>query len=206
MRTLNRLIVIAALLGLAYQANMCFAQNELLQGDSIDDNVAPPDLRKNGVFLDLGGAGGFYSVGIERRVVRLKTDKWHLWISVDFGYQGKMFNFPVDAVGSFNLAVTYGSRHMVDVEIGSLWAMDFSVPLNSLPDNLRAKREGGNFEVTFSSYNSIGIGYRWLITPRWEIRARPLWIFKYDYDFGKLTNSFPWVKLGVSYKFHFNRL
>jgi len=182
----------------------CFGQKAT--GDSLMNSTQIPATRhNNSVFFEIGGAGLYYSLGYERTIFRDKTNYWHLLMSLDAAYYGKIrmgiLRSPFHMMSSLNISITYGRRHKVEAELGLVIGADFDVPLSELSQQLHDKVHGGGYDVTFKTLNTFGLGYRFEITDSWGIRSKPQIRFKYDFEFKEWQFGYFWMDIAVFYKF-----
>jgi hypothetical protein len=202
MRGLYRFGYIVGLLVLIQ--TYCKAQTAT--SDSIIPSKSLEMLKKNNsVFFELGGAGLYYSLGYERTVFRDKTNHWCLFMSLDAAYYGKIktgiLRSPFHMMSSLNISATYGKRHKAEVELGWVIGADFDVPLSELSQQLHDKVHGGGYDVTFTTLNTFGLGYRFEINDSWGIRSKPQVKFKYDIEFKEWQFGYFWMDIGTYYKF-----
>lgn len=197
-------ILCSILVCLGYQLFMSVESNCLAQ-EPVQDSLTVVSSalirqRNNAVLFELGGAGGLYSIGYERVFVTSRNRYWQGVSSIDFGNFGKFWIFDVHMTSSVNASVIYGKKHRAEVEIGWVWIMDFDVPFN-LSEQRHNKLYGTHYRVTFRTLNTIGAGYRYSISEKWEVKSKPMWVFKYDFDYEKMTWSSFWMDFSILYKF-----
>ncbi len=155
---------------------------------------------KNIISLELGGTGGFYNLGYERMIY--SKGMVGLYTGVEASYRKispRITDY--DMVFAFNLlGFTYGKKHQLDVELSTNWAVNFNPYPNSILEQLRQKRLGNYYKLTFASWQALGIGYRWNIKKRWLLRAKFLYMFRYDFEFKEYYQQ-PWFDVGFGFKF-----
>jgi len=178
--------------------------NTIAQQLEVDSTITTKANNKvrymNNVFVELGGSGGFYNLGYERTL--FKKNKIALYNGIEISYR-KIHPSITDydmVVGMNLLGFTYGTTHQLDAELSVAWAINFSPFPSSISQQLERKRKGQPHSLTFSSMNSIGLGYRYNIKKRWLIRSKILYMFKYDFDLNHYFNS-PWFDIGMGFKF-----
>lgn len=149
----------------------------------------------NNVFVE-GGGSFWYSVGYERLLYRFKDSNFSLYTNHDFGY------YPGNVLHSdFGLGVAYGKRHQLDLEISGLTYWNLEQPLSELPMQLEYKRNRQHYVLPVEGFSSVGIGYRVTILRRLLLRAKPLFIFKYDFVFERVTEKRFWFSVAIGYQF-----
>lgn len=190
-----------SLLSINIAINCAFAQSESTIADSLHSSNSPSILKLyNNVFVEVGGAGYIYSFGYERTIYVSKNKKWSLFSSIEVGNFGKTSGFSKSMMADLSAHATFGIKHKIESQIGWIWAFDFDVPFD-LDQQRQNKLHGQGYAATIITINTIGLGYRWEINSRWGVRAMPIFIFKYDFDFGKWYGIGFWGEGGVYYKF-----
>jgi hypothetical protein len=150
----------------------------------------------NSFFVEIGSFD-WYAVGYECRIHEFKKLPFGVYSNVDFSYDRLRLIHT-----GFGLGLTYGKKHQVDFELTGILEWRLDIPLSSLGSELEAKYDGRDFALPIETVSSIGVGYRvQLLKNRLMLRAKPLYLFKYDFVGKGFTYSRFWFSVGIGYQF-----
>jgi hypothetical protein len=154
----------------------------------------------NNVFIEIGGTSGFYNLGYER--IYFSKNQVSLSSGIEWSYRKlhPSISDPHMVFGLNLLGFTYGKKHQVELELGMTWGIDMTPTPGTIAQQLERKRQRLPTEPTFTSSNSVGLGYRYNLKQRWLLRCKFLYIFKYDLEYREYWHQ-PWGDIGFGYKF-----
>jgi hypothetical protein len=189
---MQKVILTMLMIALGFQYATCQQQ---------DSVKVPVKEYRNNVFVEGGGGSIFYSVGYERWINLKKQNRLHhLTVGTELSYLGVKTQTPSDMNANITLGYLYGEKHRLDTEIGLIWRINLNPYPDNIAEQLERKRNGMPHRLTFSSFYSIGIGYRYDGLKRIGFRLKPMYIFKYDFDENYLSLSLPYFDTAVYFK------
>lgn len=151
---------------------------------------------KNNLYFEVGGAL-WYSLGYERKLIRFDHSRIELYSNVDISYLPQ-----VDVINTdFGFGITYGNRHKLDFELDGMIQWNLLVPIESYSDQWALKKQGRDYILPIETGTSIGVGYRTTFFNRLIVRAKPIYIFQFDFVSNRLAFSKFWFSVAIGYQF-----